>query len=82
MATGHRYDYYEKRTDMLSHNTASAFPQREHGDSWVGSLCGRHRPEASARFGATLFEVTCTNPQCPATCSVCNMEFVPRARVA
>ena len=78
MAKGHRYDYYTQRGDMLAHNEATDFPLRASGDSWEGSLCGRHRPEARARFGATLFEVTCTNPNCPAQCSICNLEFAPR----
>ena len=71
-------DYYERRSEVVSHNHAPSFPQQEGGDSWVGALCGRHNPETKARFGTEVFAVLCENSQCPATCSVCNMEFQPR----
>ena len=75
------YDFYETLNDALAHNYAPSFPQQEGGDSWQGALYPRHRKEATARFGSG-HTVLCTNPACPAQCSVCNMEFVPREEVA
>ena len=75
------YDFYETLNDSLTHNHAPSFPQQDGGDSWQGALCPRHRQEANARFGSG-HTVLCTNPACPAQCSVCAMEFAPREQVA
>jgi hypothetical protein len=75
------YDFYEMMNDVLTHNHAPSFPQQEAGDSWQGALCPRHKQEATARFGPG-HGIRCENLACPATCSVCAMEFAPRAAVA
>jgi len=75
------YDFYETLNDSLTHNHAPSFPQQDGGDSWQGALCPRHRQAANARFGSG-HTVLCTNPACPAQCSVCTMEFAPREQVA
>jgi len=75
------YDFYENLDDAATHNQAGSFPQQPGGDTWQGALCSRHQKEAKARFGAG-HAVRCENPACPAQCSVCNMEFVPREQVA
>ena len=75
-------DYYEDQADAEAHNTATSFPLQPEGDSWVGALCGRHAHEAKGRFGVEVHAVLCVNAHCPATCSICNMEFAPREQVA
>jgi hypothetical protein len=75
-------DYYDDPADAEAHNTAPRFPLQPEGDSWIGALCGRHAHEAPHRFGAAVHAVRCENAACPATCSVCNMEFAPREQVA
>jgi len=74
-------DYYEDQADAEAHNTAATFPLQPKGDSWQGALCGRHAHEAHGRFG-DVHAVLCVNAACPATCSVCNLEFQPREQVA
>jgi len=75
------YDFYEILDDATTHNQAVSFPQQPGGDTWQGALCSRHQKEAKARFGP-VHAVRCEHAACPAQCSVCNMEFVPRQQVA
>jgi hypothetical protein len=70
-------DYYEDALEAETHNTAPAFPQILTGDSWVGALCAQHQPRASSVFRGAV-GVLCTNPACPAACSICALEFVRR----